>query len=65
MLADLLEDTWASVAPQFHSHANKIYGPMTIANCLVTLAEAGERDPLALRRAALSRVQALLQPVKK
>jgi hypothetical protein len=65
MLIDVLEHTWASVADQFDGHPAKIYGPITIANYLVTLAETGERDTLILERSALSRVQALLQPAKK
>ena len=65
MLIGLLEHTWTSVADQFDGHPAKIYGPMTIANSLVTLAEAGERDTSVLRSSALSRVQALLQPAKK
>ena len=65
MLIEVLEHTWASVADQFQGHPAKIYGPITIANYLVTLVETGERDALVLRRSALSRVQALLQPAKK
>jgi hypothetical protein len=65
MLIEVLEHTWASVADQFHGHPAKIYGPITIANSLVTLAEGGERDTSVLRRSSLSRVQALLQPAKK
>ena len=65
MLIDVLEHTWASVADQFDGHPARIYGPITIANYLVTLAETGERDTLILERSALSRVQALLQPAKK
>jgi hypothetical protein len=65
MLCDVLDYVWAEVSPQFDGHPAKIHGPMTIANCLVTFAETGERDPLVLRREALSRVRALLQPAKK
>ena len=64
MLIEALEHTWASVADQFQGHPAKIYGPITIANYLVTLAETGERDALVLRRSALSRVQSLLRPPK-
>ena len=47
MLIEVLEHTWASVADQFQGHPAKIYGPITIANYLVTLAETGERDALS------------------
>jgi hypothetical protein len=62
MLCDVLDQVWTQVAPQFDGHPAKIQGPMTIANCIITFAEAGERDPSVLSREARSRVRDLLRP---
>ena len=62
MLHVVLNDVWTSVEPRFSGHPARIRAPITIANALLNLAAAGERDPTALRSGALQRAVELLKP---
>ena len=54
MLQVVLDDVWSLVEQRFAGHPARAHVPTTIANALLDLAAAGERNPAALGAAALT-----------
>jgi hypothetical protein len=62
MLCSVLEDGWAEVSVRFKGRAAEKAGRMNIADGILRLAKAGQRDPKLLKLYAVSRAHALLGP---
>jgi hypothetical protein len=62
MLCLVLEDAWLSVRPDFADRKGENAGRMNVADGILALARAGQRDPQVLRLYAISRALSLLGP---
>ena len=62
MLCRVLEDAWLSVGPDFADRKAENAGRMNVADGILALARAGQRDPQVLRLYAISRALSLLGP---